>query len=288
MKNKVRLRKYAALAIVACALVTISVSCKKDAADSARWVVEKQGVRMREAPDASGKLIAVVPYASKMELVSEKNESLTIAGATGKWTEVKWNEKKGWVFGGFLGRNDPKTTEIQDRPDLSPAEYNEIRAAVEKYYSANNPKYLEVIRNEGLRIQDKMGNFAVVETGNDEAGKRFNELYFKQSDGWIRVKSVSGPIVRLLKLNRDNDVDAVSEEMKENVITYTIYLGKGADSFDKIHSVSLRNSEVKLGSCGEMVIKGTEWLNGVECTITFDCATNQVKESCGQHGGDLQ
>ncbi len=70
-----------------------------------RYVASKSGLRMRDAPDISANKIDVIPNREKVELLEETGEAVTISGATGKWSKVKWKDKTGWVFGGFLTKS---------------------------------------------------------------------------------------------------------------------------------------------------------------------------------------
>lgn len=76
---------------------------KKDA-----WIVPKVGLRYRDTPDLNGKKLGVIPYSEKVVLVEEKGNDMTISGVTGKWSRVEWNNKTGWVFGGFLSSTRPE------------------------------------------------------------------------------------------------------------------------------------------------------------------------------------
>jgi SH3-like domain-containing protein len=70
--------------------------------ENSRKVISEGGLRMRDAPDISGTKIGVIPNGQIVELLEESGEMVTISGATGKWSKVKWNNITGWVFGGFL------------------------------------------------------------------------------------------------------------------------------------------------------------------------------------------
>ncbi len=70
--------------------------------EKSRKIISKGGLRMRDAPDISGTKIGVIPRGEIVELLEESGETITISGATGKWSRVKWKNKTGWVFGGFL------------------------------------------------------------------------------------------------------------------------------------------------------------------------------------------
>ena len=60
---------------------------------------------MRDKADAPGRWWPPVPWKEKVEMLEETGNAVTISGATGKWTKIKWNDKTGWAFGGFLTPN---------------------------------------------------------------------------------------------------------------------------------------------------------------------------------------
>ncbi len=70
-----------------------------------RWVTAESGLRMRENPDLNAGTIVTIPYNEEVILLEEKGDAIVISGATGKWSRVKWKDKTGWVFGGFLGKS---------------------------------------------------------------------------------------------------------------------------------------------------------------------------------------
>jgi hypothetical protein len=67
-----------------------------------RTVTSGPGLRMRDKPDISGKIITTIPDKEIVDVLEEKGATLTISGATGRWCKVKWYDNTGWVFGGFL------------------------------------------------------------------------------------------------------------------------------------------------------------------------------------------
>jgi hypothetical protein len=71
-----------------------------------RWITAQPGLRMRKSPNLKSEKICTIPYGEKVIILDEKNEIIKIADVNGKWTKVKWNDKVGWVFGGFLSETD--------------------------------------------------------------------------------------------------------------------------------------------------------------------------------------
>ncbi|MFM2267978.1 MAG: hypothetical protein RL757_1419 [Bacteroidota bacterium] len=83
-------------------------------ANETAYVWANAGLNMREQPDAKSKKITVLPFAAKIIILEqmgakipfevEEFEGFTVKGY---WISVKFGEKKGWVFDGFLSKFTP-------------------------------------------------------------------------------------------------------------------------------------------------------------------------------------
>ncbi len=71
------------------------------------WVKAKGGLRMRNKPSTDGELIIVIPEREEVRINEESGDILTISGSKGRWTRVEYEDKSGWVFGGFLTGEQP-------------------------------------------------------------------------------------------------------------------------------------------------------------------------------------
>jgi len=80
----------------------IHTSAADDNSSSERIVTPNAGLRLRATPDTNGKIIITIPFKEIVTLLEEKGDPITISGKTGKWSKVKWHDKTGWAFGGFL------------------------------------------------------------------------------------------------------------------------------------------------------------------------------------------
>ncbi len=67
-----------------------------------KYVTAKGGLNMRDKPETSSALVVNIPEGEGVQILEETGSDVTISGSTGKWTKVKWKEKTGWAFGGFL------------------------------------------------------------------------------------------------------------------------------------------------------------------------------------------
>ncbi|MBN2077389.1 MAG: SH3 domain-containing protein [Spirochaetes bacterium] len=87
-------------------LVAFFPSVGLEAAES-RWITADKGLRMREAPSETAKIIILIPHGSEVSFLEEQGREMTIGGAKGKWTKISWKGREGWAFGGFLSTSPP-------------------------------------------------------------------------------------------------------------------------------------------------------------------------------------
>jgi len=105
-----------AISILMSIMITALIQCgksdkpqtdakKSDPKIESRYVTAKGGLRMREKPDTNASVLETIPEGEKVEFIEETGNDMTISGATGKWSKIKWRDKTGWGFGGFLSSN---------------------------------------------------------------------------------------------------------------------------------------------------------------------------------------
>ena len=69
-----------------------------------RWIDAPDGMRMREQPDSSSNTVTVIPSFSKVLLIEETGEEMTLQDHTGRWSFIEWDGQRGYVFGGYLSK----------------------------------------------------------------------------------------------------------------------------------------------------------------------------------------
>ena len=70
------------------------------------FVTALDGLRVRNAP-TDGDVIVTLAYLTEVTVLEEQENSVTISGATGKWTLIETANIRGWAFGGFLSEQIP-------------------------------------------------------------------------------------------------------------------------------------------------------------------------------------
>lgn len=79
---------------------TIFFACSKS--DQTRWVDANAGLRLRMEPSTESQQIDLIPDGEKVVLLKENKNEVMINNKTGHWVQIKWNDKIGWAFDGFL------------------------------------------------------------------------------------------------------------------------------------------------------------------------------------------
>ncbi len=91
-------------------LILLNLSCVKkiekdqiEPEKSLRWAdAPDRDLIMFEEPDFNSLELTGIPRGDKVKLLYETGGKIEIEHRLGRWSEVEWNDKKGWVFGGFL------------------------------------------------------------------------------------------------------------------------------------------------------------------------------------------
>jgi hypothetical protein len=294
--------RSAAVLFCLCAALTLAMtaSCKKSP-DISRWVTTPDGLKLRAAPDVKGAVIATVPHLAEVKFVSENPEAVNIFGTSGKWTEVIFEGKKGYIFGGFLA---------DARPEIpAPGSDAHLVDFAKKYYVDRHridfalnirditQEAVSAIREKFARdtkVRMRAGNLVILThkdlSDGSGPGMERETLWAWRASTWHLVEhDYSTPNAwQLLNLNNDNLVDAVSFVFYDETIMEA-WLGVSDTELKYIEDSRLHFfaeydrargvfSGVKFGRCGETQIPATDYDNEqkhIPISYTFDCEKNQ-------------
>lgn len=67
-----------------------------------RYTTAEDGLRLREGPQQNATILALIPLNSQIEIMEEAPETITIDNIMSRWTKIRWQQREGWVFGGYL------------------------------------------------------------------------------------------------------------------------------------------------------------------------------------------
>ncbi len=101
-------------------LLTVSVLCGEEPYRYV-YVEAAGGLRMRSGPDLNAEKMETIPNGTRVGIIEDGSDLLTIGGRSGRWTKVVYKKRAGWVFGGFLV-TEPFIERIQGDPLQLPSE----------------------------------------------------------------------------------------------------------------------------------------------------------------------
>jgi uncharacterized protein YraI len=95
------------LLICLISLSFLSTNTAEIAESKDKFVAAKSGLNLRSEPGKSSKVISTIPFGSKVTIEKSKGDEIFLDGRYGKWVNVKYDNKTGWVFSGFLCDFEP-------------------------------------------------------------------------------------------------------------------------------------------------------------------------------------
>lgn len=90
----------------------VSYSNEADSAGKYALVIASE-LSIRKSPSKNSERVFLVPFDTVVEILEESEESETIDSKTSKWMKVRYEDKEGWIFGGYaIKMNKENETEI--------------------------------------------------------------------------------------------------------------------------------------------------------------------------------
>lgn len=90
-----------------------------------RWaVVDVEVLRLRDAPDAqTGRILSWLPQGARVEVITQKRDTVEVDGETGRWYQVNHNGMRGWIFGAYMTEVTVPVThvDVAVRPQSTPS-----------------------------------------------------------------------------------------------------------------------------------------------------------------------
>lgn len=96
-------------------------------AHTAGYVMPPDGLILRAGPDISSAKISVMGRGEPVMILEKVEPPVRINGIEGRWLKVRYREKEGWAFGGYIGDSPPAGENTTD-PVFGPKSYVTLRA----------------------------------------------------------------------------------------------------------------------------------------------------------------
>ena len=216
-----------------------------------KYVAAKSGLNLRAGPDKSSKVIITIPFGAKVTIEKTEGDKIFLDESYGRWVNVKYGNKTGWIFSGFLCDFNPDT----------------IIKVVADYYDKYNKEtcnstdeFSVCYEVSKVSIKNIIDNYIVLQIPRSDY--EFNMIidilwrydskqknFFEESDIGLYT------IINLFYLDNDKYPDLVVEHMWDGLEAIEIFLGskKGFKNiFDWGDNCHRPPRELNIGSCEDM------------------------------------
>lgn len=133
------------------------VACSKS--NETRWVNTNAGLKLRLEPSTESKQIDLIPDGEQVVILNKNKDEVSISNVTGRWVQIQWNEKTGWVFDGFL-TNQNLNKWVTTKTGLP--YYNDQKNEYGIIPSKEKVKFIAPGKPEGYVIVNWRGDFVSV------------------------------------------------------------------------------------------------------------------------------
>ena len=284
------MKKIITLFFIIAIIIHSPMGCKKAHVVRDRYVVSLNGIIVKSEPNEASNTITSIPFGMKVKSTKSIGEECTIANEKGKWEYIEYNDKKGWVFGGFLRDYNPS-----DIQKVAAEYYNE---QYNKWYGKEQLENFPRLFNQkerDIKIRDINGDYFIIhhyipskhgiKTYWSKAAiwkwdTNFKELIDIGSDG-VLYSSHS----KFVQLNNDEYIDAINViQLGDGMYTIQVLYGNKNGfqevyaSKDDFHGGNIRF--IKLGSCNNTMFAYSTSNEGgpINYYYHFDCTMKQFKK----------
>jgi len=217
-----------------------------------KYIAAKSGLNLRSGPDKSSKVVTLIPFGSKVTIEKSEGDEILLDERYGKWVNVKYGNKTGWLFSGFLCDFEPNTI-------IKPvADYYDKYNDKEVCNSGNNESNCYEVSK--VSIKNILDNYVVLQIpftnydGDNYLGVVYK--YDAKQKKFFEVFNEGGhSIIYILYLDNDKYPDLVFRHGWDGMAGIDIFLGsrKGFKNiFDWWDNCDGSPHELKIGSCGDM------------------------------------
>ncbi len=100
--------------LVILTLLAVTATLQADEESKPYWVIARGGLNLRAEPSLKGAKVVTIPEGEQVTFIEQK-EKLTVGKISGYWWQVKWQDKTGYAFSGFLSAVKPLAIAL-DKP----------------------------------------------------------------------------------------------------------------------------------------------------------------------------
>jgi len=221
-----------------------------------KYVAAKSGINLRSGPGKSSSVITLIPFESKVTIEKSDGDEIFLDGRYGKWVNVKFGDKTGWVFSGFLCDFKPDAI-IKPVADFYRNEYNKNSDTSKDEWFSRNYKERAKFKDNQVSIKNIFDNYIILEIPSLHITDR-NVVWkydLKQKNFFEAYKGDGQDSVNILYLDKDKLPDLVVQKAGGTEwVGINILLGS-ENGFIKIYEYKCDMHDgyfLTIGSCGDM------------------------------------
>ncbi|MFC1670236.1 SH3 domain-containing protein [Spirochaetota bacterium] len=199
-------------------------------------ITEKSGLKIREKPNVKSKKIGYIPFGSKIIVLKDSGPEEIHYGIKSKWFKIKYNEKIGWSFGGFIRILKSSNIIPQKFMNLKLKSYNfggvcASEPDIQRYkLQLNNGKVKYIMSADEMHTH-------IDEISTGEYSVKGNEIIIKINYGAKKViepdekitKSISKPSIFSIYWNKD--INGFLTEYGKKVYNKNNYIVNNKDCY---------------------------------------------------------
>ena len=201
-----------------------------------KYIAAKSGLNLHSNPDKSSKVVTLIPFGTKVTIEKSEGNEIFLDGTYGKWVNVKFGNKTGWVFSGFLCDFKPDTI-IKPVADFYRDKYRKYADTIKDEWYSERYKELASFKDSQVSIKNILDNYIILEIPSYWINNR-NVVWrygIKQKKFFEAYKGEEQDIVFCFYLDNDKYPDLVIHKGRSTEsIGINILLGSG-NGFIKIY-----------------------------------------------------
>lgn len=182
--------KYTNMKLVLLLLFLINLTASAKEPKMQYFVDAKGGLHLREEPSEKSKSILLIPDKSEIKILKEVGDTVKLNEKSGRWTEVNFGNKNGFVFGAYIRKYFLLDKKFSPNKKLF---YEYYTVEDNKSYPCSVSDMLAGYEKDCLLNVYAVKNKEFIRAFSDNVGvignKRFEEWAWFCADGWFDEKS---------------------------------------------------------------------------------------------------
>lgn len=171
------------------------------------WTNRKQGVPLLEEPSAEARVVATIPFMTEVTTLRKRGAPVEVEGARGRWTQVSWGGRTGWIFDAFLSAREDLPARGLEYLAGFPTTWNLLRKSGRGYTSVHGCTgeaffglELSLANDESRDVRPRLMSFG----GPDSRSYRITDVR-RLSEDTLELTLARGPEVFTIEYRRIND-----------------------------------------------------------------------------------